>query len=65
MNVIKAKLSHNAFIIQSIQPFSFEYNNTTIRVYKKEECLMIELIGKKRNGELLESIFKLLMIYFF
>ena len=47
MNVIKAKLSHNAFIIQSIQPFSFEYNNTTIRVYKKEECLMIELIGKQ------------------
>ncbi len=49
MNVIKAKLSHNAFIIQSIQPFSFEYNNTTIRVYKKEECLMIELIGRKRK----------------
>ena len=49
MNVIKAKLSHNAFIIQSIQPFSFEYNNTTIRVYKKEECLMIELIGEKRK----------------
>ena len=44
MNVVKAKLSHKAFIIQSIQPFSFEYINTNIRIYKKEECLMIELI---------------------
>ena len=51
MNVIKAKLSHNAFIIQSVQPFSFEYINTNIRIYKKEECLMIELVGrKKENG---------------
>lgn len=59
MNVIKAKLSHNAFIIQSIQPFSFEYNNTTIRVYKKEECLMIELIGEKKGKWIVESVFKI------
>ena len=31
MNVVKAKLSHKAFIIQSIQPFSFEYINTNIK----------------------------------
>ena len=64
MNVIKAKLSHNAFIIQSIQPFSFEYNNTTIRVYKKEECLMIELIGRKKENGLLKVFLKLYDLLF-
>lgn len=64
MNVIKAKLSHNAFIIQSIQPFSFEYNNTTIRVYKKEECLMIELIGKKKENGLMKVFLKLYDLLF-
>ena len=49
MNVVKAKLSHKSFIIQSIQPFSFEYINTNIRIYKKEECLMIELVGRKKK----------------
>lgn len=38
MNVVKAKLSHKAFIIQSIQPFSFEYINTNIRIYKKKNA---------------------------
>lgn len=64
MNDIKAKLSHNAFIIQSIQPFSFEYNNTTIRVYKKEECLMIELIGRKKENGLLKVFLKLYDLLF-
>lgn len=54
MNVVKAKLSHKAFIIQSIQPFSFEYINTNIRIYKKEECLMIELVGRKKENGLLK-----------
>ena len=48
MNVIKAKLSHNAFIIQSIQPFSFEYNNTTIRVDRE-----------KKGKWIVESVFKI------
>lgn len=59
MNVVKAKLSHKAFIIQSIQPFSFEYINTNIRIYKKEECLMIELVGRKKRKWIAESFFKI------
>ena len=64
MNVVKAKLSHKAFIIQSIQPFSFEYINTNIRIYKKEECLMIELIGRKKENGLLKVFFKLYDLLF-
>lgn len=59
MNFIRAELIHKAFLMQPIKAFSFVHYNTNIKVSKNNDCLVVELVG--RRGQ--KGCWKYFMIY--
>ena len=54
MNFIRAELIHKAFLMQPIKAFSFVHYNTNIKVSKNNDCLVVELVGRRGQKGLLE-----------